>query len=207
MSCSYCQTELTEGPTSNLQCGHIVHTRCLLVDCHAHKTFDYVVFCQTCEQTWMDDLFYQDTYRRIDEIELRRQQNVEKRDQSMNTTLQTNDSFQIDINKLQTLMKECSARRSKLKKLFKHDKQSFTKLAECSIKYLQMLSNQMIHSFEESDEYKTYISIQRRKEYMIRCILEKYDILDRDLSDRVPLQMDWKQSLKKSIQNAFKPKL
>ena len=70
-----------------------------------------------------------------------------------------------------------------------------------------MLSKQAIQSFEESDEYKTYVNIQRRKEYMIRCILEKYDVLVRDLSDRVPLQMDWKQSLKKSIQNGFKPKL
>lgn len=207
MSCSYCKIELAEGPTSNLQCGHIVHTRCLLIDCYAHKTFDYVVFCQTCEQTWMDDLFYQEVDHRIDEIELRRQQNVEKRDQSINTTLQTNNSFHIDLGKLQTLIKECSARRSKLKKIFKHDKQSFTKFAECSVQYLRMLSKQAIQSFEESDEYKTYVNIQRRKEYMIRCILEKYDVLVRDLSDRVPLQMDWKQSLKKCIQNGFKPKL
>lgn len=205
MSCSYCQTGLTEGPISNLQCGHTIHTRCLLIDCYAHKTFDYVPHCPSCEQTWMDDAFFENADRRIDEIELRRQENLQTRHQILTTTLQANDTFQPDLLKLRAYLKECSTERRKLKERFKRAKQAFSQLTDCSTQYLRMISKQTIAALKESNEYRLYVKKQRKKDIFIRYMLRQYNMLDWDLSNHVPLERDWQQTLRNGFEKAFKP--
>lgn len=205
MICSYCQIGLIEGPISNLQCGHIIHTRCLLIDSYAHKTFDYIPHCPSCEQTWMDDEFFEDADRRIDTIELRRQENFETRHQILTTTLQANDTFQPNLLKLRKYLKECSDKRRKLTQRLKRAKHAFSQITDCSIQYLRMLSKQTITSLKESTEYKLYVNKQRKKDTFIRYMLRQYNMLDLDLSNHVPLERGWKATLRTSLEKSFKP--
>ena len=207
MTCSYCQTPLAEVPTATLQCGHTVHTRCLLIECHAQQTFDYVPDCPSCHQTWVNDAFLFESSVREQQIE----QDTERRAQTNFTAiqerLQTDQDYQTNFAKLRTILKECSAKRTQFKRTFNQAKQKFTTLTDTSLQYIRMLSKQTIQTVKDSEEYKAYVRTQQRKERLLRAILDTHDTHEWHLSNQVPLESDWRQTLRTSIRKAFQPTL
>jgi hypothetical protein len=152
-------------------------------------------------------VFLYDVSIREEQIE----QDTERREETVTTAiqerLQTDEAYQTNFAKLRAILNECSTKRNQFKRTFNQAKQKFTTLTDTSLQYIRMLSKQTIQTLKDSEEYKAYVRTQQQKERLIRTILDAHNTHEWYLSNQVPLESDWRQTLRSSIQKAFQPAL
>lgn len=144
MECSVCNTEiLEEQPKCTLMCGHIFHTRCMIISFYTMEIID--CRCRTCDLVIVTPDIVQEVQPEVNNTV------------AITPELQESEAFKTDIKELVKLYRESSKHKNALLKKSKEVITEFNRIVKPQLTILKNYKKQTYASIKATDEYKAAI--------------------------------------------------
>jgi hypothetical protein len=179
--CRFCHDPLTDYSTCNLECNHIFHFRCVLIDVAAKHQIDQRSICPTCNEDIISTDMRMSIFAKAEELtdQLADQRNehlITNQTDLVNHLMESSEQFRADILALKNKKKNMHQARKLCNNKINMYYTSFKDKVKDILLVLKGSHKEVMKNVMESNEYKQAISTSRLYLNSFEKIANKYNI-------------------------------
>jgi hypothetical protein len=175
--CGFCKQSL-EGSQTTLECGHVCHLQCLLIDVAVCHQIDIRSKCKTCDVDIVSVDTQEQIFRRADEISRRFTNDPQD---TIDNLFETSDDFKNEIKEIKQKKREMGSARALFVKKKNELYTVFKEKINTMLMILKGTHKAAVKEVLNTEEYKNASKTSRLYINSIHRLSRKYDVPSRIL--------------------------
>jgi hypothetical protein len=180
--CGFCKEQVNEGRSIPLECGHICHAVCILIDVAAQHQNDSVSRCPECNEYIVTPEMQTAMFNRAND--LLRIHDVDVEEETLDALIESSVDFKKDFSILRDVKKPILKLKGDLMKKINEIHTAFINQVRDTVTILKGTHKQTVNSVFASEEFKTYKKQLGKFQSKVRAMSRKYTIAQFRIENR-----------------------
>jgi len=173
--CILCNESLENTKQVSLECNHICHLRCLLINSCAYYQSDVPFRCTQCEKTVIQEDIYNEIQTKADMLYNTRHSENNSQDE-INKLMETSEEFRNDMAEYRQKHKEYNKQNNIFMKIIREEKKRYNEQIKNILMILKGTYNSTINKINSTEEFKCIKKLSRKFLNYEDKLCKKYDI-------------------------------
>ena len=181
-TCGFCNEEVNESRVIPLECGHIFHAVCILIDVAAQHQNDSMSRCPECNEYIVTPEMQTAIFNRAHNLIRVHQADVEE--ETLDALIESSEEFKKDFSILRDVKKSIPKMKGNLMKKITEIYTAFMNQVRNTITILNGTHKETLNSVFASEEFKTYKRQLGKFQSKVRAMSRKYTVAQFRIENR-----------------------